>query len=388
MRSLQFGMLSVLGLIAVVGTACAGSVGHGPWPMTSEGPVPPLAHPTLEDHVGTLAIEPEVPTRLVVFGDQRALADGEWQAMNELIAQREQLRRDDAPLLAILDTGDIVFDGSHRDQFAMLNDILTPLRRYPYLVGVGNHEVQNNQPGPARENLVRYLAPSLGEEFTVDRMFYRRDVAGVRLLFLDTNDLVYGPEGDRGSVDGLSYRGRAQLRWLTEQLADSNGVHTTIAVLHHPLVSSSEKHRDQSVKLWSLAYGERTLPTILAEGGVDLVLTGHTHTYERFRLTAPGGRSFQLMNVSGRPRPSFWWIGRSARMAHDIAGKETQFLREHGWRDLTGWQIEQLDAMLGRGANQWVELHLLGDGRIEAEVFYLLDEGREGARSEGPFEVD
>lgn len=378
----------MLVVFTVIGTACAGSVGHGPWPMTSEGPVPPLAHPTLEDHVSTLAIEPGTPVRLVVIGDQRALADGEWQAMNELIARREQLRRNDPPLLAILDTGDIVFDGSHRDQFAMLNDILTPLRNTPYLVGVGNHEVHNNLPGPARENLVRYLAPSLGEEFTVDRMYYRRDVAGVRMLFLDTNDLVYGPDGDFGSVDGLTYRGRAQLRWLAEELADSSGIHTTIAVLHHPLVSSSEKHRGQSVKLWSLAYEGRALPQILADGGVDLVLTGHTHTYERFRLTASGGPSFQLINVSGRPRPSFWWIGRSARMARDIAGRETQVLHEQGWRDLGGWQIEQLDAMLGRGANQWVELHLLGEGRIEAEVFYLVEEGRGGARSDGRFEVD
>lgn len=391
MRSSSLGTLwlvAVLVTLSPFASARAASVGHGPWPMTSEQPVLPLDRPRLQENAAELGVDADDGARFVIFGDQRALADGEWQAMNQLIVRREQLGRNRTPLLAILDTGDIVFDGSFSDQYHMLTGILEPLRAYPYLVGAGNHEVQNNQPGPARGNLVRFLGPSIGDDLTVDRLYYRRDVAGIRLLFLDTNELVYGPDGDFTAVDGLTYRGRAQLRWLAEELADSTGIRTTIAVLHHPLVSSSEKHRAQSAKLWSLAYEGRTLPQILAEGGVDLVLTGHTHTYERFRLVAPGGQSFQLMNVSGRPRGTVWWIGKGARMAHDISGREAKYFRRHGWRELEGWQFEQLDAMLGSGANQWVELHVAPDGGLSAEVFYLVDEGRGGARSEARFGIE
>ena len=46
-----------------------------------------------------------------------------------------------APLVAIIDTGDIVDNGKHADQFAMLHDILEPVRAWPYLVAVGNHEL-------------------------------------------------------------------------------------------------------------------------------------------------------------------------------------------------------------------------------------------------------
>lgn len=387
MRSFPFRAVLVITLVLVPALVSAFSIGAGPWPMSSEHPVEALDRPDLLAHAASEGVGTEDPFRLVVFGDQRALADGEWQAMNLLIAARERELRDAPPLLAIVDTGDIVFDGSKSDQFHFLTDILQPLSAYPYLVGVGNHEVRNNEPGPARENLVRYLGPTLGEDFTSERLYYRRDVAGLCLLFLDTNDLVYGPDAAFTGTDGLSYRGRAQLRWLVDQLADPRGARTTIAVLHHPLVSSSRKHRSQSAKLWNLHYDGRSLATILADGGVDLVLTGHTHTYERFRLTAPGGASFQLLNVSGRPRPSFLGLGRGQRVARDLEGEEIRYFLRNGWDDLDDWKIEQLDAMLGRGANQWVELVLV-EGRIEAEVFYLVDGGRSGVRSEERFVVD
>ena len=45
------------------------------------------------------------------------------------------------------------------------------------------------------------------------------------------------------------------------------------------------------------------------EGGVDLVICGHTHTYERFRLRR-GERELSLINLSGRPQNSFLFFGK------------------------------------------------------------------------------
>ena len=241
---------------ALVPTAApAGALGGGPWPTSSDRPVEPIPHPSLAERAAALGNGLDDGFRLIVFGDQRALADGEWQAMNRLIRAREESEDHDLPVLSVVDTGDVVDDGSHSDQFHMLTDILFPLREFPYLVGIGNHEVDNNRPGPARQHVVTYLGGSIGDlptpaepvDLRENRLYYRVDVAGLRILSLDSNDLVYGPESEHTDQLGLTYRGRSQMAWLAEQLDDPRGAHTTIVLCHHPFVLSSEKHRGQAV---------------------------------------------------------------------------------------------------------------------------------------------
>jgi len=391
----RFLLVLLVVALGLAGPALAGGLVSGPWPTSSDRPVEPCPHPSLAERAEELAADLDRGFRLVVFGDQRALADGEWQAMNQLIRAREDRERHELPLLGVIDTGDIVDDGSHTDQFHMLTDILSPLRGWPYVVGIGNHEVDNNRPGPARRHTVEYLGGMIGdlpdqaEEFALreNRLYYRVDVGGVRILSLDTNDLVYGPEGDRADDPGLTYRGRNQLRWLVEQLEDDRGAHTTVVLCHHPFVHSSRKHRGQARKMWSLRYGGRTLPEILAVHDVDLVLVGHTHTYERFRLTHRDGGSFQVMNISGRPRNSFAWFGADARRARDIAGVERDYFADAGWTGLDVWSIEQLDAMIGEEENQWAEVRITPGG-VEAEVFFLVDEGAGGVRRGDAFVIE
>ena len=124
--------------------------------------------------------------------------------------------------------------------------------------------------------------------------------------------------------------------------------------MHHPFLQSSSKHRAQARALWSLTAAGRTLAALFAESGVDLVLVGHTHTYERFRVTRADGRGFQVVNLSGRPKGAFLGLGAGARRAHRIApGGEARFLADHGWRDLDGWTIVQEEAMTRDEANQF-----------------------------------
>lgn len=371
-------------ILALLLPACAGLPGSGPWPTSSDRPVSGLDHPSLDERVEAVGPGVERAHRMVAFGDQRALADGEWQRMIAAIVARERELDEAPPLLSVLDTGDIVDDGRHSDQFWMLAEVLEPLRAWPYLVGVGNHEVHDNRGERARENFARFLRPVVGQEIGVGRLYHRAEVGGHRLLFLDTNDLVYGDAGEAGEGAGLGTRGREQLRWLVEQLEDSRpDDEWTTVILHHPFVISSTKHQGHAARLWSLRHEGRTLPEILLEGGVDLVLAGHTHTYERFELSRGEGERLHLVNVSGRPRGVFLGWGAVGRRARDIAGRELEDLRERGWTDLEGWRIEQREAMTGVEADQWLELRFLDSGRrVESEVFFLLPEGR-GARSGG-----
>lgn len=353
----------------------------GPWPRSAEQPVPVLGFPSLESTLAARRASALDGLRFAAFGDQRALADGEWQAIVAAIAAQSAT---DSALCLVVDTGDIVNDGGYSDQFSVLAGILAPLRALPYCVAVGNHEVANDTKPIARDNTARFLT-GLDPELSAERMYYCKDLPGARLIFLDSNALVYGK--GRGAAPAPA-RVQGQLDWLAARLADAPAGASRIVVMHHPLVQSSSKHREHAVALWSLEHRGRRLPDILLDGGVDLILAGHTHTYERFTLTRSDGRHLELVNLSGRPRSDFLWFGRSARRAKDIAGRELSWLADKGWRNLADWRIEQRAAMVENESNQFGIFTVTPAGRISLEMCFLDERRPEGLRREPPLPIN
>lgn len=309
------------------------------WPRTSRNPVVPLPHPTVASRTAALTPDASHGYSFVAFGDQRALIGSE---LKRLIRSVDSVSARDERTLFLVDTGDIVDNGSLNDQFGLLAEELKAVRRLPYAVGVGNHEVENNQPGPSRVNLAKFL-PSMGQPL--------------------------GPE----NAEAIAARAAAQMEWLTRTLKDPawGPEATTVVVMNHPLVQSSAKHRAQSRALWSYTWKGRSLPDILADGGVDAILTGHTHTYERFRLERADGRGFVLVNLSGKPEPSFLWFGAGARRARDIHGSEEPWLQENGWRDLKSWPITQDDVMDEHDSNQYGIFTIDGEGGITLAMRFI-----------------
>lgn len=364
-------LIAALGGFLLLTSVSCGSAG---WPASSVRGPEPFDLPTLEDRMAGLTPPVDDGFSFVVFGDQRALADGEWQEMMLRIGERQ---RSDDRLLFMVDTGDNVKDGRHTDQFWRLREILTAAGRLPYLVGFGNHEVHNNRSDRARANAARFLG-YLDEELAPHRLYYVKTVGPVRFLFLDTNDLVYGDRGRRGSFR----RAAAQLTWLTDQLARRDeGIETTIVVMHHPMVLSSTKHHRHARQLWNERHEAGRLPEMLVEGGVDLVLTGHTHTYERFTLRRRNGAPLRVVNVSGRPRGFF----TGSRRARDIAGREKQVLAGLGWEELDEWSVQQDAAMTAdEEANQFAILRVEADGGVLLEVNFLDESAPGGLRREAP----
>lgn len=358
----------------------------GDWPESSERPVAPLGHPTLESRIEELEYQLENGYRFVVFGDQRALADGEWQALMHHVSRLDRDGTMQPPVLFLLDTGDIVQDGSHSDQFAMLRDILAPVRHLPYLVAVGNHEVDNNRSESARANLAAFLAyndPVLDEH----RFYYRKNAGPIRFLFLDTNDLVYGDptRKDDPKAPRAGSRASRQLAWLSSQLAEEPvSASTTIVALHHPFVQSSKMHRQQALHLWQLEHEGRRLVDMLADAGVEVVIAGHTHTYERFRLEREeDGHQITLINLSGRPRNSFLFFGAGRRRPKDLRGREAAWLEKKGW-DLGGWRITQEEAMLENERDQFAVFTALEDGSLTFQVHFLEEKGPGPVRASDP----
>jgi hypothetical protein len=346
-----------------------------PWPSSSERPVATLDHPTVESVFQ--ALDPAAPYRIAIFGDQRALADGEWQVLIQKIADIDR----ENPFAFLIDTGDIVEDGKHSDQFTMLRDILEPVRPLPYLVGIGNHEVSDNKEREARENVAAFLS-YLDADFGPDRMYYRKDLGAATFLFLDTNDFTYGEDGNRRAcpleVDPGTREGE-QLEWLRDQAEDLRDQdRTVITVMHHPLVQSSEKHSDAACALWNFSDHGESLADILADAGTDVVLTGHTHTYERFRMTRSDGHEMQLINISGRPRDAFLWIGSEDRRAQDIRGREHEWLDDMGWIGLDHWTVEQIEYMeKDDEGDEFAVLTVEPEGGVDLRVHFLTERGVE-----------
>ena len=138
-------------------------------------------------------------------------------------------------------------------------------------------------------------------------------------------------------------RAAAQLRWLEEELREE--VHPTIAISHHAFVQSPSKHRGDANALWNHTYddyGGRTLPEILIDGAVDVVLTGHVHSYEVFKLER-NGRQMWSVNASGKP--TGWWRP-GTRMPRDWQGKEWERLDDTGFNTrLDEWVFTQVSFM-------------------------------------------
>jgi hypothetical protein len=72
-----------------------------------------------------------------------------------------------------------------------------------------------------------------------------------------------------------------QVRWLKADLAANGDKKCTLALMHHPLFSSGEEHGSTPhvTPLWDVLYA----------AGVDVVLSGHSHNYERFARQTPSG---------------------------------------------------------------------------------------------------
>ena len=104
------------------------------------------------------------------------------------------------------------------------------------------------------------------------------------------------------------------------------------AMWHHPRFSSSVRGADLSVQ---------DLYTLLYDSGVDLLISGHNHHYERFGTLSPAG----LFDPNGIRQFVVGTGGRSLyRFRSDTPGSEARIRNSHG--------VMRLE--LGPGGYQWM----------------------------------
>ncbi len=163
-------------------------------------------------------------------------------------------------------------DGTDAEyQAAVFNTYPQILRQLPLWSTLGNHDGHTadsaTQTGPYYDIFNLPKAAEVGGLASGTEAYYSFDYANIHFVCLDSY------ETDR-SVNG------SMMQWLEADLA-SNTKPWVIAFWHHPPYTKGSHNSDTEGRLIDMR--QNALP-ILESWGVDLVLSGHSHSYERSYL--------------------------------------------------------------------------------------------------------
>ena len=231
----------------LLAVACQGTPVAVPSPSTTPSPAPvrtsaPSPTPT--------AAPGRVLAVLGVIGDY-GYRSGTAPTMVGVLGAYAREHAPAGRLAAVVTTGDNAYERGTAGQAAWARQVLEPLLAggTQLVASLGNHDeaTQGGRPVMAR--------------FGMPGRWYATVVGPVQVLVLDANRT-----DDAG-----------QLSWLRRTLAAPRTVPFRVAVFHQPAAACSFHSADAGVD-------RRFLPLLDRPGGrgVDLVLSGHNHSYERF----------------------------------------------------------------------------------------------------------
>jgi acid phosphatase type 7 len=180
------------------------------------------------------------PVRFLAFGDSGGGGSDQYALLEQMYT---------VPYELMIHTGDIAYDDGTITQFEdnVFGVYADLFRNIPFFPAAGNHDYRTNQGAPFRE--VFNLPGDSGEKW------YSYDWGRVHFVALDT-------ESDYAK----------QAAWLDQDLTASE-LPWTIVYLHRPPYSSGHHGSDGALRA--------KLSPVLEKHGVQLLLAGHDHNYER-----------------------------------------------------------------------------------------------------------
>lgn len=212
-------------------------------------------------------------TRIWVQGDPGHWWAGSRAVRDAMLKWVVAHPRPGRPLLDLwFTTGDNAYRSGTNPQFqaALFDAYPGLLRNIPYMPVYGNHDARRW----AFFNIFTF--PTAGETGTAPSgtgHHFAYNYADIHFVFLDSMD------SDRGK-DG------AMMRWLKRDLA-ANRQRWLVVLFHHPPYThgshNSDNPHDSRGRMEDMR--ENFLP-VLEQAGADLVLSGHSHVYERSYLLA------------------------------------------------------------------------------------------------------
>jgi len=231
--------------------------------------------------------------RFAVIGDSGTGGSAQTKVAERLVASRAQFPFEFAVML-----GDNLYGSERPSDYAEKFE-----RPYKALLDGG----------------VKFYA-ALGNHDDPNQRFYK--------LFNMNGERYYSFKPAQGSVRFFAldsnYMDKAQLTWLEKALSQSDS-EWKICFFHHPLYSSGETHGSDT------ALRDQLEPLFL-KYGVDLVLTGHEHFYERLKpqkgihyFIAGSAAKVRRGNISGSDLTAKGFDQGYAFMLMAIAGDTLHF---------------------------------------------------------------
>jgi acid phosphatase type 7 len=246
---------STVGVVAMMLAALAAMVAAV---LVRSGPTPPAEPPMA-------APVPPAPTGdvvLVAAGDIACPSDEQPRDDACQQAATADLVEAVRPAL-VLTLGDNQYPSGELAEFERSYDATWGRFKSITRPAIGNHETQT----PDAHGYFTYFGAAAGNPATG---YYSFDAGSWHVISLNTEC----------HDDDCLEPGSAQDAWLRADLAD-NRARCVLAYMHRPRFSSDDHHGNatQVTDLWQALY----------DGGADVVLAGHAHSYERFAPQTPDG---------------------------------------------------------------------------------------------------
>lgn len=227
------------------------------------------------------------PTRIWVLGDS-GTANANAQAVRNAYTNFNGTRYTDLWLML----GDNAYESGTDAEFqaAVFNMYPTFLRQSVLWPTLGNHDGaaadSATQTGPYYNIFTLPRNAEAGGIASGTEAYHSFDYGNIHFINLDSFETSRSATGPMAN-------------WLRQDLADTTQ-DWIIAFFHHPPYSKGSHNSDTETELVQM---RRNILPILEAGGVDLVLTGHSHSYERsFLLDGHYGTSGTLtpaMKING-----------------------------------------------------------------------------------------
>ena len=158
--------------------------------------------------------------------------------------------------------GDNVYQDGTAADFANCYEVSWGRHKHRTAPAPGNHDYNTPRAAP----YFAYFGAAAGDP---SRGYYSYDLGAWHVIVINSNCREVGG----------CHAGSPQEQWLRADLA-ANPTACTLAYWHHPRFSSGPHGSDERLgPFWEALY----------EFGVDVVLSGHDHLYERFAPQDPGG---------------------------------------------------------------------------------------------------
>ena len=237
-----------------------GATSTTPEPSASSASTSPTATPT-EAPTATPSPTPEPDPVLLAAGDIAQCSDEGDEATARILAQY--------PDATVQTLGDNAYNSGTPKQFGCFDDSwgIAKDRMHPAL---GGHDYMTEGAAGYFDYFNDALAPFAPTGTDPAQGWYAYDLGEWRIIVL--NSICQ----HSGGCDAAS----PQVAWLQAEV-EAHPARCSLAVIHNPRFSSGRKGNEDEVEpLWD----------VLQSAGVDVVLSGDNHAYERLAPMTPSGR--------------------------------------------------------------------------------------------------